>query len=207
MPVDDVHTPAGAARIVLDVPRRPRAVIALGHGAGGSVDAPDLLAVTGRLHAAGLAVARITQPYALAGRRAPAPAPQLDQAWIAACAAVRARRGLGRLPFFAGGRSSGARVACRTAGATRAQAVVALAFPLHPPGRPDVSRAGELLAAGVPVLVVQGERDSFGGPADLPAGPDVVPIDRADHSLRRDTDAVATAVLRWLAGQLPGLEA
>ncbi len=136
---------------------------------------------------------RITQPYRWA-RRASPPVPKTqDAAWLAALAAVRSRRGYGALPLVVGGRSNGARVACRTAVASGAAGVVALAFPLHPPGRPEASRLAELDAAGVPVLVVQGDRDPFGMP---PPGPDreVMVIAGADHSLKRELTSVASAV-------------
>src|SRR4051794_13360974 len=155
--VTEVDTPAGTARVDLDRPDRPvLALLMLGHGAGGGVDAPDPLAVRDAALGAGLAVARVTQPYRVAGRRAPGPAPRLDAAWVAVARSLPAS-----WPLIVGGRSSGARVACRTAGAVGAVAVVALAFPLHPPGRPERSRAGELLGAGVPALVVNGDRDPF----------------------------------------------
>lgn len=167
----------------------------LGHGAGGGIDAPDLLAVTDAALAAGWTVARVEQPYRVAGRRAPDRAPKLDQAWTEVVAAVRGRS---KTPLVTGGRSMGARVACRTAASTGAAGVVCLAFPLRPPGRPDApSRADELSAVTAPVLVVQGERDPFGGPADLPAGPTVVSV-ADDHSLRRSAAAAGAAVAQWL---------
>jgi predicted alpha/beta-hydrolase family hydrolase len=169
-------------------------LLVLGHGAGGGIDAPDLVAVTDAALAGGWSVARVVQPYRVSGRRAPDRAPHLDQAWIEIVAAIRGRS---RLPLVTGGRSSGARVACRTAAATGAAGVVCLAFPLRPPGRPETSRVAELLAVRVPVLVVQGERDPFGGPADFPPGPTVVVV-AGDHSLRRSAVAAGDAVRRWL---------
>jgi len=167
----------------------------LGHGAGGGVEAPDLLAVTSAALDLGWTVARVEQPYRVAGRRAPDRPPKLDQAWTEVVASLRGRSAK---PLVTGGRSSGARVACRTAASTGAAGVVCLAFPLRPPGRPDApSRADELLAVTVPVLVVQGERDPFGGPADLRGGPTVVAVPD-DHSLRRSAAAAADAVRRWL---------
>jgi predicted alpha/beta-hydrolase family hydrolase len=139
----------------------------------------------------------VTQPYRVAGRRTPAPAARLDEAWLAAVAALRARRGLARLPLVSGGRSSGARVACRTAAAAGAAGVVALAFPLHPPGRPQVSRLEELELPRVPVLVVQGDRDPFGMPSAAP-GRQIVVVAGADHALRRGTRAVGDAVVRFV---------
>lgn len=193
----DVDTAAGTAWVELDRPRNPVALLVLGHGAGGGVDAPDLLVVRDAAVAAGIAVARVTQPYRVAGRRAPAPAPRLDEAWLAALAAVRGIRGLRALPLVVGGRSSGARVACRTARASAADAVVALAFPLHPPGRPERSRLAELEGPHVPVLIVQGERDVFGVPPPG-RGRAVVVLAGADHSLKKDPAAVAAAVIDFV---------
>ena len=197
--VTEVPTPHGPARVVLDRPRRPRSLLVLGHGAGGDVDAPDLLGVRDAALAASVAVARITQPYRVAGRRAPAPAAQLDEAWLAALATltrpVRATA-LSRLPLIVGGRSSGARVACRTAVAAGAQGIVALAFPLHPPGRPERSRAEELLT-GVPTLVVNGDRDPFGAPDAMP-GIEVCLRPGQRHDLRGDPSGTGAVVVDWL---------
>jgi predicted alpha/beta-hydrolase family hydrolase len=191
--VTEVDTPAGTARVELDRPDRPvLALLMLGHGAGGGVDAPDLLAVRDAALGVGLAVARVTQPYRVAGKRAPGAAPRLDAAWVAVARSLPQS-----WPLIVGGRSSGARVACRTAGAVGAVAVVALAFPLHPPARPERSRAAELLAAGVPVLVVNGARDPFGVPEPAP-GIDVVLRPGEDHSLRKDPRAVGATVAEWL---------
>jgi uncharacterized protein len=169
-------------------------LVALGHGAGGDVSAGDLVAVRDAVVAAGGAVARVTQPYRVAGRRAPAPAAQLDSAWLAVMAALARRCKYQTL--VVGGRSSGARVACRTAVAAGAVGVVALAFPLHPPGKPDKSRADELVT-GVPTLVVNGDRDAFGVPT---GGGDVEVLVRPGetHALSRDPGAVAAAVVTWL---------
>lgn len=179
---------------------RPTGALVLGHGAGGGVDARDLVAVKDAACSVGLSVALVEQPYRVAGRRAPAPARQLDAAWTAvvdelAAGALRA------LPLVVGGRSLGARVACRTAGATGAVAVLCLAFPLQPPRRKTAaaappSRLSELDAVTVPMLVVQGARDPFGMPT---AGTrrKVVEVP-GDHSLRTDLDAVAGAVRDWL---------
>jgi hypothetical protein len=190
-----VETPAGEARAL--VTGAGPALAALGHGAGGGLAAPDLVAVTAALVAAGWTVARIEQPYRVQGRRAPDRAPKLDAAWTAVLGVLtHARSG----PLLVGGRSSGARVACRTAEAVGATSVLCLAFPLHPPGRPDASRADELnLVGGRPLLVVQGERDSFGTAAEFPRGVNVTTVP-GDHALRR-TPPVVEAVLDWLAGQ------
>lgn len=184
------------------------ALLVLGHGAGGDVDAPDLVAVQAAALTAGVRVALVTQPYRMAGRRAPAPAGHLDEAWTAAVRHLRGRTGAGRpraaaarraveaLPLICGGRSSGARVACRTAHGLDAVGVLALAFPLHPPGRPERSRADEL-PAGLPTLVVNGDRDPFGVPAATgTVEVHVRPGER--HDLRRDPAAVGAAVVGWL---------
>lgn len=161
------------------------------------MSAPDLLAATGAAVATGVSVVLVEQPYRVAGRRAPAPAGQLDTAWLAVVGH------LGRdLPLLVGGRSSGARVACRTAAASGTVGVLCLAFPVHPPGKPEKDRLSELAAPEVPVLVVQGERDPFGRPDPVP-GREVVLL-RGDHSLRSDVPGLRTAVATWLARVLTG---
>jgi hypothetical protein len=193
--VREIETPVGPALMQVDEAVGPaRAVLALGHGAGGGVDARDILAVRTAVVSAGVTVVRVTQPYRVAGRRAPAPAGQLDTAWLAVMDEIR-----GDLPLVVGGRSSGARVACRTASAAGAAGVLALAFPVHLPGRPDKSRLPELDAVAVPVLAVSGGRDPFGIPPPAP-GRDVVVVPDATHDLRRDLRAVVDAVMAWLAG-------
>ncbi|GAA2723223.1 MULTISPECIES: alpha/beta family hydrolase [Streptomyces] len=176
--VQDVDTPVGEARIHWHLaPAAARLVLALGHGAGGGVEARDLQALAAALPAEGVGVALVEQPWRVAGKRV-APAPKtLDAAWRAVWPALTAPG----LPVVAGGRSAGARVACRTAGELGAAAVLALSFPLHPPGRPENSRAEELTGAGVPVLVVQGARDPFGRPEEFPAGTEPVAVPWGDH--------------------------
>ena len=196
--VREVATPHGPARVTVH-PAGGRGVLLLGHGAGGGFAAPDLRAATSAARAAGLYVGQVEQPYRVAGRRAPAPAAQLDTAWLAVVAALRAA--LPGLPLLVGGRSSGARVACRTASAAGAVAVVCLAFPVHPPGRPEKHRLAELAAPTVPVLVVQGERDPFGCPPPA-AGRELVLL-AGDHSLKADLPGLADAVTGWLARVLP----
>lgn len=198
----DIDTPRGAARAHLRTPAGDaRAALVLGHGAGGSITAPDLQAVTARAVADGMTVALVEQPYRVAGRRSAPPAPHLDEAWVAVLAALRAGP-LSGLPVVCGGRSSGARVACRTAGAVGAAAVVCLAFPLQPPprrsGEPAPSRQAELDGAGVPVLVVQGENDRFGVPASDPALAREVVVVGGDHGLKKDVAGTATIVADWL---------
>ena len=178
--------------------------LVLGHGAGGGVSAPDIVAVTAAATEAGIAVALVEQPYRVAGRRSPAPARQLDAAWTAVLAELRAGP-LAGLRVVTGGRSSGARVACRTAAATGGCGVLCLAFPLVPPQRrsataPPPSRIGELEAVTVPVLVVQGTGDRFGMPPPAP-GRTVVQV-AGDHALRSDRKAVAGAARDWLVGLL-----
>jgi uncharacterized protein len=194
----DVDTPHGLARVHLHAADEARAGLVLGHGAAGGVQAPDLVAATEAALGEGFSVALVEQPYRVAGRRSPARAPQLDAAWIAVVERLRADE-LARLPLVVGGRSMGARVACRTVEATGAVAVLCLAFPLEPPrraGKPPQSRLAELDAVTVPTLVVQGERDRFGMP---PAGParEVVQVP-GDHGLKADPTAVAAAVEAWL---------
>jgi uncharacterized protein len=178
-----------------ELPLRQSVALLLGHGAGGSTSAPDLVATMRAARASGVPVALVTQPYRVAGRRAPAPAGQLDEAWLAV-ARYLADGVFADLPLAFGGRSSGARVACRTAAAGAAVAVLCLAFPVHPPGRPDCSRMHELDGVDVPVLVVQGERDPFGRPEPA-AGREVVLLP-GDHSLKADSAAVERAVAQWL---------
>lgn len=185
----DIDRPAGRAK--------PTALLGLGHGASGGVDSVDLLAVRDAAVAARIVVARVTQPHVVAGKRAPAPGPRLDEAWLLAMAHLRRMRGLSGLPLITGGRSAGARVACRTAAATGAVAVVALAFPVHPPGRPDKSRLDELDEPRVPVLVVQGDRDAFGMPPKA-KGRTLQVIAGADHSLRKNPAAVGAAVVDFV---------
>lgn len=199
--VTEVSTPSGPARVELDMSTGARSLLILGHGAGGDVSAPDLAAVRAAALAAHVAVVLITQPYRVAGRRAPAPAPRLDEAWIAACAGLpraAGTKGRGRrLPWIVGGRSSGARVACRTAGTLGAAGVLALAFPLHPPGRPERRRAAEL-DTGLPTLVLNGDLDPFGVPDVAPEREvRILPGDR--HDLRRDPPGLARLAVDWLA--------
>ena len=196
----ELESPAGPARVYLHAADRQRAWLLLGHGAGGGVEAPDLVAVRGVALAEGVGVGLVEQPYRVAGRRSPAPAARLDAAWVAVVSRVRERE-LRGLPLLVGGRSSGARVACRTAAITDAVAVVCLAFPLQPPRRsgaaPAPSRLPELDAVEVPTLVVQGTRDPFGMP---PAGDRRVVVEvPSDHSLKADLPAVAAAVQSWLS--------
>lgn len=196
----DVDTPHGPARVHLHRARKARAALALGHGAGGSVDAPDLTAVRDAALEEGVSVALVEQPYRAAGRRSSPAAKQLDAAWIAVMERL-AKRELKNLPLVAGGRSAGARVACRTASATNAAAVLCLAFPLRPPRRKTAtedppSRLPELEAVTVPTLIVQGERDRFGMP-EPGEGREVVRVP-GDHGLKQDLPAVAAAVREWL---------
>ncbi|WP_243792232.1 alpha/beta family hydrolase [Saccharopolyspora gloriosae] len=191
----ELDTPHGPARAELHCAEEGRAALLLGHGAGGGVAAPDLVAVTRAATDAGVHVALIEQPYRVAGRKAPAPARRLDAAWLAVAEDL-GERWFADLPLLFGGRSSGARVACRTAEAGAASAVLCLAFPLHPPGKPEKSRLGELDAVESPVLVVQGERDAFGKPE--PAHRREVVLVAGDHSLKADVDAVSRAAQEWL---------
>ena len=194
----ELDTPHGPARAHLRPADRPQAALLLGHGAGGGVRAPDLVAVADAAVALGISVGLVEQPYRVAGRRSPAPARQLDAAWTSVAAQLLADP-LAGLPLIAGGRSAGARVACRTADAVGAVAVLCLAFPLHPPGKaadPAKSRLPELEAVGVPVLVVQGDSDPFGMP---PEGADRTVVRVPGNHALRSGAAVAQAVTPWLA--------
>ncbi|MER7050187.1 alpha/beta hydrolase family protein [Streptomyces jumonjinensis] len=201
----EIETEAGTARITWWSADEPWAVLALGHGAGGGIGTRDLCAIARTLPADGVTVALVEQPWRVAGKRL-APAPKtLDTAWRGLWPAL-AEPGL---PVVAGGRSAGARVACRTAGELGAVAVLALAFPLHPPGRPESSRAAELLGAGLPTLVVQGGNDPFGKPAEFPEGPyGLVEVPAADHGFavpkragiteEQTVMTITDAVRKWL---------
>jgi uncharacterized protein len=194
----EVDTPQGPANAHLHAAAEPAAALVLGHGAAGGVASRDLVAVTDVARSEGLSVALVEQPYRVAGRRAPASARQLDAAWTAVVDHLRAGE-LRGLQLVVGGRSLGARVACRTAEATGAVAMLCLAFPLQPPrrsGAPAQSRLPELDEVTVPTLVVQGARDPFGIPPAT-ARRTVVQVP-GDHSLRTDLDAVADAVRAWL---------
>jgi hypothetical protein len=198
----EIETPHGPARAHLHHAADPRAALVLGHGAGGGIAAKDLVAASSAALAEGVSVALVEQPYRVAGRRSPAPARQLDAAWTAVVESLFASEWRG-LALIAGGRSSGARVACRTAAETGAVAVLCLAFPFLPPQRsgaaPAQNRKAELDLVTVPMLIVQGENDPFGMP---PRGRRrrIVTV-RGDHSLRGDLDAVGKAVGRWI-GQI-----
>ena len=196
----ELDTPHGPARAHLHSAEAPRAALVLGHGAAGGVEAPDIVTAAEAALSEGITVALIEQPYRVAGRRSPPRAPQLDAAWVAVVERLRAGE-LADLALIVGGRSMGARVACRTVEATGAVAVLCLSFPLEPPRRaakPPQSRLPELDAVTVPTLIVQGERDRFGMP---PPGPSrrVVKVP-GDHSLKADLEAVAAAVQAWLSG-------
>ncbi|WP_107087656.1 alpha/beta hydrolase family protein [Streptomyces rimosus] len=203
---ETVGTPVGEARITWHPAQDARAVLAVSHGAGGGIEARDLRALAAVLPARGYTVALVEQPWRVAGKKL-APAPKtLDTAWTALWPALE-KPGL---PVVAGGRSAGARVACRTARGLGAHAVLALSFPLHPPGKPEKSRADELTGAGLPTLVVQGGRDPFGRPSEFPEGTRIVEVPHGDHGFavpkKADLDEPAAmalltdAVGEWLDG-------
>jgi predicted alpha/beta-hydrolase family hydrolase len=177
--VRTIATPQGDARLHAARATRPVATLVLGHGAGKGVDSRDLEALADALPRQDISVFRIEQPWAVAGKKVAARPALLDEATTACLNAIRVRT-----PIVLGGRSAGARVACRLAASHGAVGCVALAFPLHPPGRPESSRLPELLGAGVPTLVVQGERDTFGGPAEFPASVEITPVPDADHGFK-----------------------
>ncbi|MGH3877807.1 MAG: alpha/beta hydrolase family protein [Actinophytocola sp.] len=195
MTVMEIDTPHGPARAELLCAPEGRAGLLLGHGAGGGVGAPDLVAACQGARAANVDVALVEQPYRVAGRRAPAPAHQLDAAWLAVADRL-SDEWFRDLPLVFGGRSSGARVACRTSDDGEAVGVLCLAFPVHPPGRPEKSRMPELDGVTVPTLVVQGESDPFGMPGAAPHRE--IMVLPGDHSLRREAKTLSRTVEEWL---------
>ena len=188
--VETVDTPRGPGRLFVDLAEQPSSLLVLGHGAGGGVSAADLELLARSLPALATTVVRFEQPWRTAGRAVGAPPPKLDDAWRAALGWLMEQEWAARHPLLVGGRSAGARVACRTASDTNPAAIVCLAFPLHLPGRPEKSRAAELLAPTAPRLVLQGSKDSFGTPAEIRAaigtaeGVHVVELPGADHAYR-----------------------
>ncbi|CAM5229554.1 MULTISPECIES: alpha/beta family hydrolase [Streptomyces] len=208
MTTEIISTDAGDARVTWHPARKARLVLAVSHGAGGGIEARDLQALAAALPGHGITVALVEQPWRVAGKKM-APAPKtLDTGWRGVWPALAGQG----LPVVAGGRSAGARVACRTAAELGAAGVLALAFPLHPPGKPEKSRAEELLGAGAPTLVVQGGNDPWGRPAEFPDGDfELIEVAYADHGLavpkRAPLDQaealamVTDAVVKW-AGSL-----
>ena len=195
-------TAAGPARVLLDQPERPKFLVVLTHGAGGSPDTADVLAVRDAARALGAATALVTQPYRVRGGRAPGSAARQDAAWVELVGALRGQTERDvALPLIQCGRSNGARVACRTAGQVGAAGVVALAFPLHPPGQPAKSRDQELRDAGTSVLVINGDRDPFGVP-DPDERTNVVVLPGETHALSKHPAAVGDAVATWLGALL-----
>ncbi len=195
----EITTGSGPARVVVDGAAAPAFLLVLTHGAGGGVDSADLLALRRAGLDLGAAVARVVQPYRVRGARAPGNAGKQDAAWLEVVAELRYR--FPGVPLVQGGRSNGARVACRTAPAVEARAVIALAFPLHPPGHPERSRAGELAEAGTEVLVINGDRDPFGVPESA-GSVTVVVLPGEAHALSRRPAEIGRAASSWLAGLL-----
>jgi predicted alpha/beta-hydrolase family hydrolase len=206
--VHEVATPLGPARAHATEPAGAvRGTLVLGHGAGGGIESADLVAVTAATAAAGWRVFRVEQPWRVAGKRVAAAPPRLDEGWRVVLDQLRGADLLTG-PLVFGGRSAGARVACRTADELGAAGVLALAFPLHPPGRPEKTRAAELIAVPVPLVVVQGETDAFGTPAAVAAvlngrATASVYAVPGDHALKANVDVVASAALSWLTELVP----
>ena len=207
--VRTVPTPHGDARLHTDRSRHPIATLVLGHGAGGGPDSRDLEALAATLPRNGITVVRVEQPWKVAGRKL-APRPEvLDECFVAATDKLRVRT-----PLVVGGRSAGARSAARTARATGASGCLALAFPLHPPGKPERSRLDELEGAGVPTLVVQGERDTFGTPEEFPDDVDLTVVPGADHGFKvpkrgevsqeEALQIIVEATLEWVVREVAG---
>jgi len=207
--VRTVPTPHGDARLHTDRSRHPIATLVLGHGAGGGIDSRDLEALAASLPRNGISVVRVEQPWKVAGRKL-APRPEvLDECFVAATDKLRVRT-----PLVVGGRSAGARSASRTATTTGASGCLALAFPLHPPGKPEKSRLDELEGAGVPTLVVQGERDTFGTPEEFPDDVDLTVVPGADHGFKvprrgevtqeEALQIIVEATLEWVVREVAG---
>jgi uncharacterized protein len=195
----EITTAAGPAQAAVEEIGQPAFLLVLTHGAGGGVNTADLLATGSAARERGGVVVQVLQPYRVAGARAPGSASRQDAAWLEIIAALAER--YPGLPLVQGGRSNGARLACRTAQAAGAVAVIALAFPLHPPGKalqPESSRAGELRSAGVPVLVINGDRDPFGVP-DAADTDRLVVLAGQTHALSGAKAAITSEVSAWLA--------
>ncbi|WP_205471041.1 alpha/beta family hydrolase [Nocardioides sp. SYSU D00038] len=207
-----VDTPHGPGRLVTARARRPVATLLLSHGAGNGIDTRDLEALASGLPRHGISVVRFEQPWRVAGRPVASPPAHLDAGLVAAARSLRST-----VPLVVGGRSAGARSACRTAAGLGAAGVLALAFPLHPPGRPEKSRLAELTAVEVPTLVVQGERDTFGRPEELPPDVDLCVVPGGDHGLKvpvrgpvnqeEALEIVVEAALEWLVREVVGSRA
>jgi predicted alpha/beta-hydrolase family hydrolase len=204
-----VPTPHGDARLVVRRAKRPIATLVLTHGAGGGIDAPDLVRLARTLPQQEISVTLVEMPWRVQGKKL-APRPQaIDETYLAVVNSMRMRS-----PLIIGGRSAGARSACRIARAVGAKGVLALSFPLHPPGRPESSRLAELLGARVPTLVVQGERDPFGTPEEFPSHVDLAVVPAADHGMHvprsaavGQEDALAVvleATLEWVVREIVG---
>lgn len=204
-----VPTPHGDARLHVDRSRHPVATLLLNHGAGGGVDSQDLVALARELPRQGVSVIRVEQPWKVAGKRvAPRPA-VLDECLVAATNTMRTRT-----PLVVGGRSAGARAAVRTAEQLGASGCLALAFPLHPPGRPERSRLAELESVPLPTLVVQGERDPFGRPEEFPDDRDLAVVPGADHGFKvarrgevsqaEALTIIVEAALEWIVREIVG---
>ena len=199
----EIETSGGPARVEFTRPDGTASfLLTATHGAGGTPDTADVLAVRDAAAKLGAATALITQPYRVRGARAPGSAPKQDQAWAELTAELRTLAG--GVPLVQCGRSNGARVVCRTARAVGAAGVIALAFPLHPPGHPEKSRAGELAAADVPVLVINGDRDPFGIPVEERENTRVVVLSGETHSLAKSSAVIGETVTAWL-GALSGV--
>ncbi|WP_232681360.1 alpha/beta family hydrolase [Nocardioides sp. R-C-SC26] len=205
----DVETPHGVGRLVTSRARRPVVTLLLSHGAGNGIDTRDLEALAQHLPRHGITVVRFEQPWRVAGRRIATPPASLDAGFVAAAAQLR-----GSTPLVVGGRSAGARSATRTASGLGARGCLALAFPLHPPGKPESSRLPELLGAGVATLVVQGERDAFGRPEEFPDDLDLAIVPGGDHGFavparaavdqEQALEILVESVLEWIVREVVG---
>ncbi|GEP34548.1 hypothetical protein NSZ01_23160 [Nocardioides szechwanensis] len=204
-----IPTPHGEGRLVTERARNTLATLLLSHGAGGGIEARDLEALARHLPRNGITVVRFEQPWRRAGRKIAGPPPTLDAGLRAAANALR-----GRTPLVIGGRSAGARSAARSAHSLGAAGVLALSFPLHPPGRPEKTRLDELTGSRLPTLVIQGERDTMGIPEEFPADTDLCVVPGGDHGLKvpargpvsqqEAMDIVVEATLEWMVREITG---
>ena len=204
-----IDTPHGEARLVTDRARSPFATLLLSHGAGAGVDTADLEAIAHHLPRNGITVVRLEQPWRVAGRKVATAPPTLDDGLVAAAGQLRLST-----PLVVGGRSAGARSAARCALRLGAGGCLALAFPLHPPGRPEKTRLSELSGVGVPTLVVQGERDTMGRPDEFPQDVDLAVVPGADHSFKvpargpvsqdEALEIIVESALEWILREVSG---
>lgn len=182
-----IDTAHGPARVVAHLASQPRADVVLSHGAGRGIDGADLVQMAQTLSEHSYNAYLVEQPWVARGRKV-ADRPAVLDACLATVLGVLVLPG----PLVLAGRSAGSRSSFRLARDHHAVAAFAMAFPLHPLGRPENTRVSELLEAGVPTLVIQGERDQMGRPAEFPTGTNMVVVPGADHGYRVPKSAAMT---------------